>query len=182
VVTTLIQQRIALGLCPCGIRPPIPGRRKCEECRDRDTKNKRNRREYRKANDLCTECSSHEILIPEDACICEPCWFKGIARKNLGQTKLWEPIREIWYQQDGICTYEGYKLRLGLNACLDHKSPVSRFPLLKTYLPNLHWIDKKINMLKSNRTHEEFLAYIASIYHNCCDKGTQPLGLPSLIY
>jgi hypothetical protein len=63
-----------------------------------------------------------------------------------------EYLWKIWEEQGGKCAYTGNVLKHNLNASLD------RVDSTKGYVEgNLQWVDKKINRMKLNLPHEEFL-------------------------
>jgi hypothetical protein len=66
-----------------------------------------------------------------------------------------EVIRRLLDEQDYKCAYTGVNLVLGVNAQLDHKTPIelggSNDP------SNLHWVDKEINRMKGKHSHNEFI-------------------------
>lgn len=79
-------------------------------------------------------------------------------------------LEELWDQQGGRCAYTNQLLTPGLSATLDHKFPSKRFPDLDRNLDNLEWVDRYVNMMKNNKTKEEFLA----IVHAIANRTTQP--------
>ena len=51
--------RVAANLCRrCGERPPAPGRTACAICRERDSRNQQDRREYLRSVGLCYDCGN----------------------------------------------------------------------------------------------------------------------------
>ena len=57
--------------------------------------------------------------------------------------------------QQWQCVYTGEKLIAGVNASVDHRIPSSRGG--SDDLCNLQWVTKKINRMKGNMTHQEFV-------------------------
>jgi hypothetical protein len=80
---------------------------------------------------------------------------------HLGSRKHYKKLLGLWEKQNGLCSYTKVALIPGINAHLDHKTPLSREGTNQTY--NLHWIDKRINFLKDTQTHEEFVASVPEI-------------------
>lgn len=112
--------------------------------------------ERRREAGVCLDCGSSEPLIGTGWPICLDCWFKGIARKRGGSRRNGPMIRAIFEEQQGRCAYTGELLVPGTNASLDHKLPMSRGG--KHEKVNLQWVTGRINSMKSDLTHEEFIA------------------------
>lgn len=70
-------------------------------------------------------------------------------------------LSRAWYNQRGLCAYTGK--RLGREAQVDHKIPVSRGG--KNTADNLHWVTPAANFVKRDRTHDEFVALCVDIAH-----------------
>jgi hypothetical protein len=70
-------------------------------------------------------------------------------------------LSRAWYNQRGRCAYTGK--RLGRDAQVDHKTPVSRGGLNDR--DNLHWVTPAANFVKRAKTHDEFVALCVDIAH-----------------
>lgn len=68
-------------------------------------------------------------------------------------------LSRAWYNQRGRCAYTGK--RLGRDAQVDHKTPVSRGGT--NAAENLHWVTPAANFVKRDRTHDEFVALCVDI-------------------
>jgi hypothetical protein len=66
------------------------------------------------------------------------------------------PDAIVYEQQQGRCAYTGIELIPGLTASLDHIIPTSRGGTHDE--SNLQWVTKQINCMKTDMTHDEFLA------------------------
>jgi 5-methylcytosine-specific restriction endonuclease McrA len=64
-------------------------------------------------------------------------------------------------QQGFRCSYSGLPLKIGVNAQVDHKVPRSRGGT--NNVENLHWVDGQVNRMKTDFTHEEFLAMCTTV-------------------
>jgi hypothetical protein len=64
-------------------------------------------------------------------------------------------LMELWIEQNGRCAYTNVELVPGFNASLDHKTPPMKGG--SNEKSNLQWVDYRINTMKYNQTHEEFL-------------------------
>ncbi len=80
-----------------------------------------------------------------------------------------QSVRRIWIDQiiakwTGKCHYTGLEIEIGSTAGIDHMLPVSRacvFGPTKVYHPdNLVWCHKSINLLKGDRTADEFAYWL----------------------
>lgn len=70
-------------------------------------------------------------------------------------------LSRAWYNQRGRCAYTGK--RLGRDAQVDHKIPVSRGGTNDA--SNLHWVTPAANFVKRDKTHDEFVALCVDIAH-----------------
>ena len=68
-------------------------------------------------------------------------------------------LSRAWYNQRGRCAYTGK--RLGREAQVDHKVPVSRGGT--NAADNLHWVTPAANFVKRDKTHDEFVALCVDI-------------------
>jgi CRISPR/Cas system Type II protein with McrA/HNH and RuvC-like nuclease domain len=68
-------------------------------------------------------------------------------------------LSRAWYNQRGRCAYTGK--RLGRDAQVDHKVPVSRGGT--NAADNLHWVTPAANFVKRDKTHDEFVALCVDI-------------------
>lgn len=91
----------------------------------------------------------------EEVTTCDVCWFKRHARCATGRTSDWVGLKILLEQQGYRCAYSGRALTLGPNATLDHKTPRSRGGTNE--LPNLQWVTRRVNTMKTDFTHEEFI-------------------------
>lgn len=88
---------------------------------------------------------------------CEEHWFKERCRYFGFSLKLWKKLKGMLEAQNFICPYTGRKLVIGVNASMDHKSPRLRFRELAKSLDNVEWVDFEVNIMKRDRTKEEFI-------------------------
>ena len=70
-------------------------------------------------------------------------------------------IKALFEEQGGRCAYTGEPLVPGVTASLDHKLPMSRGGLHER--DNLQWVTTRINSMKADLTHEEFVALCATV-------------------
>lgn len=87
---------------------------------------------------------------------CEECWFKARARDCAGSTSQWQALRLLLIAQGFCCAYSGKRLELGPDATIDHKVPRSRGG--SNDISNLQWVSRRVNSMKTDFTHEEFIA------------------------
>ena len=140
-----------------------------------------------KGKGICTKCRHRPALIKRVQCahcqmgsiIREA--FKYDRRKNAaGATaargscyvpQFKSDVRVVWVEQviakwTGKCCYTGLPIEIGATASLDHSIPISRagtFGPCKVYSPeNLVWCHKAVNILKGERTADEFRAWLQS--------------------
>jgi hypothetical protein len=152
---TLINKRLCIHC-----RIPLKAKdttQRCAFCKNQRIQNTRNRTKQRVLNKLCTSCGK-EVKVNQ---VCTDCWFKIIALKRTGSRTNWSIIKQLLESQSYKCAYSGKELIPGINASLDHKIPTSRGGTNEP--SNLQWVDLKINKMKNNYLHEEFLQVISNI-------------------
>jgi len=145
----------------------------------------RNRRTKLKSAGICIKCCHRSALIGRVQC--NQCQMASIIRENFkfdrkrsrtNATKArgtcyveqFAPnIRRLWIDQiiakwSGMCYYTGLQIEIGSTAGLDHMLPVSRASIFgpnKVYNPNnMVWCHKSINVLKADRTPDEFAYWL----------------------
>lgn len=157
--------RRAAGLCPkCGLRHPTKGRKECALCRKRFRKQRKRRFLKRKAAGTCTWCGVDEAKVLRALqTFCEKCWIKNRAvAHGVIPSVAWT----LWLEQKSICAYTGERMILGgtlpMSASLDHKTPTLRGG--GNEKQNLHWVTRKVNLMKSNLTHQEFVALCSRVH------------------
>ncbi len=146
---------------------------------------RRKRRADLKASGICTKCWQVPALIGRVQCA--QCQMHSVIRENFkfdrkrnrnGATKArgtcyveqFAPsVRRSWIDQivskwTGKCHYTGLQIEIGATAGLDHMIPVSRaavFGPSNVFHPdNLVWCHKSINLLKGDRTADEFAYWL----------------------
>lgn len=145
----------------CGHALPIDRKQThCEFCIHKRVQQVQARRQRLKELGLCCYCGAPATLRNRDP-MCETCWFKAIAQKGTGRRSDWSALKHLLEHQGFSCAYTGKILIIGVNAALDHIIPISRGG--RKSLENVHWIDLKVNAIKQNLTHDEFLDIARSI-------------------
>lgn len=131
----------------------------CMSCREKCKKWDMDRYIVSKNNKICVTCDKNPAL---ESCLrCEKCWLKYSARRNTGSIENWQHIKELLIKQNYKCPYTNKELVLGLNASMDHIVPKSRGGA--NSLDNLQWVDKKVNSIKLDMTHDEFIELCTNI-------------------
>lgn len=163
------QRRLAAGLCrDCSKPRDLKGPR-CSDCLER----LRNKYKYDVEHGICVHCASPATA----GAFCLGHWFKnighayGLNKKNGGLAL----IRQIWEEQQGLCAVTGRTLIPGVNASLDHITPLSKGG---THVKeNLRWVLLKINHMKWDMTNEEFIESCREVVHasekQTCEQATR---------
>lgn len=87
--------------------------------------------------------------------------LKKTSQRIFGTSDKWLDLYEILEKQNFICPYSGRRLRIGINASVDHIIPKSmKGP---NSLSNLQWVDLEINRMKRGHTPIGFLSVIKII-------------------
>lgn len=143
--------RRANGLCgDCGT--PADGSTLCVTCREGDRQNRAGHVARRRTSGSCV-CG--EMLLPGGA-TCAECWYRHKAQKKLGSRGLGVAIKILLECQGFRCAYSGKPLKVGdPDTTLDHKIPRARGG--SNELSNLQWVSKRVNQMKTDFTHDEFI-------------------------
>ncbi len=140
------------GLCiKCG-KQRANGLVQCARCSECGLKAVRRRYKKFRAAGRCWGCGS-----TADAGIhCVSCWFKSKARKHIGKSSDAAMLRRVWDRQGGRCAYTGAILTPGDDASLDHIIPTARGGARDE--SNLQWTTLLVNRMKSDSSHDDFIA------------------------
>jgi hypothetical protein len=129
--------------------------------RKREVKERQRSREKRVArisSGFCQSCNNP--LMANSKNWCEAHWFANVAKNRLGvclnQKEAGGKLKELLVAQGFKCAYTRCVLIPGINAALDHRQPVSRFPELQGELSNVQWVDLTVNRMKTDMTDQEF--------------------------
>lgn len=147
------------GICiKCGTNPVEPPHVKCNKCLAYQKKLWHHKIAEGASINKCARCRSDRI---EGHRYCEVCYLKHIAAKRLGAAARWQEIQSLFQQQDGKCSYSGLSIRLGVDADLDHRVPVSKGGTNE--IENLQWVHDMANTMKWHYTEDEFLNMVRLI-------------------
>lgn len=146
--------RVADGKCTECQRPHRENRTLCDVCNSNKSRRAKQRRIVRRESGLCMNC-------PVPATVnefCFDCWLKTLVYNALGTItgNGWQEMKQKLEDQKFRCAYTGQSLIPGVNASIDHKTPRSKGGLNTT--DNLWWVTKQVNLMKTNVTHENFIA------------------------
>ena len=126
----------------------------CDSCRRRDREGRAAITAARRERGLCV-CG--DPLLPEGR-ICERCWYRHKAQRSvsIGRTRGME-LKKLLESQGFCCAYSGKLLNVGSpDATIDHKTPRARGGT--DDISNLQWVSRRVNQMKTDFTHDEFLA------------------------
>lgn len=111
----------------------------------------------------CRVCKESRL---SDSKYCKKHFLSELAAKHLGTSKRWSELDELFLKQNGRCVYSGRLLILGINASIDHKKPLSKYPELNFDIKNLQWVDSTINRWKGNLEESDFIDLINDVFQN----------------
>lgn len=152
--------RKANGKCvTCGKSDACNGQ-KCKTCYDAYVANVESRKRRRLEAGLCSFCDQPRI----GTSLCESHYFKFTAKVHLKTSKRHDDLRQLFVKQNGICPYSGIKLKLGVDASIDHRVPKSRGG--SEELDNLQWTHINVNLMKQSMTEDEFLAMVRTVFNH----------------
>lgn len=133
----------------------------CQACRDKTKKVYRKRQ----SDGRCGSCG--DTLPPRfERKTCHTCSVKHLWAKYSGSVTGWEALIEKLRKQEYKCTYTGELLVLGKNASIDHVLPRSRYPEMAGDPENIQWVTRRVNRLKGEMTHAEFMELVERIFHH----------------
>lgn len=150
------------GLCVvCGKKQATKGF-KCLACYHRCQDGVNKKREERLAKGLCAFCDNERV----GTRLCLDHYLKFTSKAHFRTSKRHQELLQIFKEQSGVCPYTGRKLTLGVDASLDHIVPKSRGGS-NDDVANLQWVYCRVNFMKQDSLHDEFLDMIREIYENC---------------
>ena len=141
------------GYCTRCAAPRDRAQKSCQACGDAMKAVSERRRSKYRASGCCTQCP--RPTSSPGLALCATCLLKSSARRWLGDSARWGELLSMFNEQGGQCTYTGEPLVIGLNASLDHKIPRARGGA--NDIGNLHWITLRLNQVKRDLTHDEFI-------------------------
>lgn len=152
------------GMCNrYGCKKPVaPGVGLCQSHREDCGSYYRKRRDTKMAQGLCQFCNS--VVADPQATKCTRHILEKAARDAFGDKGLWTELESLFSTQQGVCPYTGTKLRLGVDASVDHKTPTSRGG--PRTIANVEWVRLDVNKAKSDMTPDEFRAFIRLLATN----------------
>lgn len=156
-----------LGLCiECDKKITILNSSRCIECNKKQIERSKRMIQKRKQHNQCIYCGNPNENIRPNEPICSDCWFVQIANNATGNgSKTFaKEIKDLFEKQNGLCYYTGKQLIKGKTASLDHIIPKSKGGTHN--ITNLQWIDRRINRIKNDMPHNEFISFC----HNISDK------------
>lgn len=112
----------------------------------------------RKEAGECVKCGQDAI---SGNVFCLDCWFADKASQRAGGKQHIQAVRDLWEEQDGRCYYTGVKLIPGKTASLDHMIPRAKGG--EDHPSNVKWVDLRLNAVKGDMSHEEFLAMCQAV-------------------
>jgi 5-methylcytosine-specific restriction endonuclease McrA len=146
------------GLCISCPKAAMVGKTQCADCLERRSKESLASSRKRVKNGLCYDCSGRATV----GKYCLHHWFSKVSSfKSTGTRRNGEPLKKMFYARGGKCAYTGIALIPGSNASVDHKIPRSRGG--PDTIDNLQWVDSRINRMKTDMAHEEFLETCALV-------------------
>lgn len=144
--------------CVRCVEPRDSKHKACSKCRKHMRQIHKVRRSKFRSEGKCIQCG-----VPCDAHgqYCSKHIFQAAARRWLGDSKLWNELKDLFESQNGFCALTGEKLIIGDNASVDHKTPRSKGG--EDRIENLQWVTMLVNRAKSDLNNEEFVEMCRSV-------------------
>lgn len=143
----------------CG-RNPLVSTNLCDPCLAYRREKKRRETKERLAAGLCMKCGQTNKL-PHNS-KCEVCFFKELSNQHFSSVADHEALRKLFHKNGGRCAYSNQPLTLGLNATVDHITPVAKGGSLG--IENIQFLHATVNQMKWSFTEEEFLYFVKAIH------------------
>ncbi len=150
------EKRWTRGLCQDCPNKRCPDSPRCIKCKSKVNRSTKALTAKRKAKNKCRWCGGPRLKGCK-ARTCAFCYFKSASLRCSGDFSLEHDLRNLFFGQNAKCAYTGIEIKLGQNASVDHKTPPTRGGS-KIDPENLHWVDLRINWMKRDLTHYEFLS------------------------
>jgi len=100
---------------------------------------------------------------------CDWHWFREVSKNRMKSADFATALKELANRQEYRCVYTGELLLPAVNMSLDHILPASRFPHLVSDIENVQWVTARINWMKGDYTHDEFVNQCQQIAAKFCD-------------
>jgi hypothetical protein len=159
------------GLCSrCAVMPRRPSKTTCGPCGAKANGYTQQAIRERLSQGLCIRCGNAPIRPAVQQAglhqrVCQTCYLRKVSRKRLSTERYWKAIYQKLLAQQQVCAYTGDAIVLGVNDSLDHILPALRFPEHRHDPTNVEWVTRKVNEMKRDRTPEEFLTLISTIFN-----------------
>ncbi len=128
---------------------------KCSLCLNKSNSYLKKARLEAKITGKCLSCLKVNRL--DNLILCLDCWFKEKARLHLGSSHRTGELKVLWSKRKGKCYYTNIELIPGVNASIDHKLPISKYPNSINNIDNLVWCAIRVNEGKQDQTSEEYI-------------------------
>lgn len=146
------------GLCQwCG---EVTDKTYCKICSNKRRLQAKQRRLILTKQGLCCVCGVNYKL--ENTTLCIDCNLKKIADTYFKDRSRHNELLQIYEKQKGICPYTGRKIKIGLDASIDHIVPRAKNGT--NDVSNLQWIYTPCNFMKLDYYEKDFLDIVKMIY------------------
>ncbi len=145
------------GICTRCSRKARPGRQYCQRCATYVTQASGKNYNGRRNAGLCVWCPAPNTV----GRFCKRCWFRGCSLSLFKTTSRGAELEALFRKQLGKCFYTRERLVPGKNTAIDHRTPRSRGGA--DTIDNLQWVTIRINRVKNDLTHEEFVSLCTRI-------------------
>ena len=115
----------------------------------------------RKANGRCDRCNS--VKLPTHSMCMWHFFYYGAQKHIENSVCSASHMMDLWVKQGMRCPYTGEVLVPGDNLSFDHILPSSRFPEIASDISNIQLVTRRINILKGDLTHEEFISMCTGV-------------------
>lgn len=148
------------GRCKCCEEKSLLGKVVCQKHLDEHKKWRDDEIIRRRKLGLCNYfgCKTSAIVDENRKFgLCEQHYLQTLSRSHFNNCKRWQELKEIFYNNP-VCPYTGIKLKLGVNASLDHIIPKAKKGTNDKH--NLQFVycfdDFDVNRMKGEMTSDEF--------------------------
>lgn len=150
------------GTCSLCHKHPAIRSHFCEKCKQKSTESTKRIRQERIDAGMCVYCGGHQCT--NSTRYCYDCLFKQTSMSTFGTTAEAENLKKLYETSERKCAYTGFSIEIGVNANVDHIIPLSKGGA--NDMSNIQWVHEVANQMKWSYSEDQFLEFVAAIYHH----------------
>ena len=112
----------------------------------------------------CSRCRTEHAHKGRKRCL--TCLLRATSERIFGNTSRQRELYDMFLRQSGKCFYTGDALTIGKDASIEHIIPRSNHKRSTANMPNLRWVHKEVNSMKSNMSFDRFISRCIQVLTN----------------